>query len=505
MSDFMSNAIPGSPYLSYLILWAVLMVGLYLARERAHEVIRAGSMVVRNAMRLAASSVGLAEKRLIARNREVLLAAGEAEAERQLEREFHRISAHVDRSLQNYPSIQRTVSEQITRIEEDFNATSHVPPTPPTWASAVKAVAKIPDQDNTLVASILGDIHRTLVAQEKKVTEEYRAETGKRHRILANMLPYWRAILSRLDEMDKSVPEMQSRARLIDGLMATYEDIRNGSDRAVRKLSSSSMTQFVTAGTVLAIAIGGAMINFNLIALPMSEMVGGGSYIGHFKTSDVAALVIILVEAAMGLFLMECLRITRLFPLIGSLDDRVRRRMMWIAFSILFILAGIESSLAFMRDRIAADIQALRQSLAGSQPGDVTPSLIPTVGQMVMGFILPFALTFVAIPLESFIHASRTVAGVATAGLLRVTAFYLRFLGTTAYYLGSLTTALYDLFIFPSLWLEGVVGKKGRPSISIPSSRKGGGHGGTVSSQGSSSEASFAPRPAMTEEEVISE
>ena len=292
------------------------------------------------------------------------------------------------------------------------------------------------------------------------------------------------------------------RANLIDGLMSGYEDIRNGTDRAVRKLSSSSMTQFVIAGTVLAIAVGGAMINFNLIALPMSEMVGGGSYIGGFKTSDVAALVIILVEAAMGLFLMESLRITRLFPLIASLDDRVRRRMIWVAFSILFILAGVESSLAFMRDRIAADIQALRQSLSGAEVGEVTPSMIPTVGQMVMGFILPFALTFVAIPLESFIHASRTVAGVMLAGLLRLAAFYLRFLGTTAYYLGSLGTALYDLLIFPALRLEGALGKWRRPSAVGASEGDRAKTGSPVKAE---ERVLYVPQPIAREEEVTPE
>ena len=75
--------------------------------------------------------------------------------------------------------------------------------------------------------------------------------------------------------------------------MDEYEQIRSKSDRAARALSTSSLTQFAIAGLVLLIAIGGAIINFNLIALPMSEMVGGASYIGPYKTSDVAGLVII--------------------------------------------------------------------------------------------------------------------------------------------------------------------------------------------------------------------
>ncbi len=230
-------------------------------------------------------------------------------------------------------------------------------------------------------------------------------------------------------------------------------------------LTSSAATQFFIAGFVLLIAIGGAIINFNLIALPMSEMVGGGSYIGAFKTSDVAALVIILVELAMGLYLMESLRITRLFPIIGQMDDRTRRRMIWITFSILFIMAGVEASLAFMRDRLAADIQALRQSLADVEIVAAANNWIPTVGQMVMGFILPFALAFVAIPLESFVHSARTVMGAAFASLLSALAFVFRLFGNVVRYGGEFFVNLYDLAIFPSLWIERLVVDKRRPAL----------------------------------------
>jgi hypothetical protein len=76
---------------------------------------------------------------------------------------------------------------------------------------------------------------------------------------------------------------------------------------------------------------------------------------------------------------------------------------------------------------------------------------------MVMGFILPFALTFVAIPLESFVQSSRTVAGVAAAGLLRAIAFLLRFLANIFRYLGEFLVNLYDLLVFPPLWLENLI------------------------------------------------
>ena len=99
----------------------------------------------------------------------------------------------------------------------------------------------------------------------------------------------------------------------------------------------------------------------------------------------------------------------------------------------------------------------MRQSLAGVAPSSVVGSVIPTVGQMVMGFILPFILTFVAIPLESFVESSRTILGLITAWMLRSLAFTLRLIGHLGYYVGRLMINFYDLIIFPALWLEGVV------------------------------------------------
>jgi hypothetical protein len=99
-------------------------------------------------------------------------------------------------------------------------------------------------------------------------------------------------------------------------------------------------------------------------------------------------------------------------------------------------------------------MQALRQTLAQVETPVAFNSWIPTIGQMVMGFILPFALAFVAIPLESFVQSSRTVVGETLAAALRGTAFLLRLLGNVARYSGELLVNLYDLLAFPLLWVE---------------------------------------------------
>ena len=77
-----------------------------------------------------------------------------------------------------------------------------------------------------------------------------------------------------------------------------------------------------------------------------------------------------------------------------------------------------------------------------------------------MGFILPFALTFVAIPLESFVQSFRTVMGVVVVLLLRWFAFFLRLIGNIVLNLGNLLINIYDFLIIPFLWIESLFQKK---------------------------------------------
>ena len=79
-----------------------------------------------------------AERKLEGRNREVLLAAGREAAERMIEREFDRVEATVQKDLAGYPALQRKLSEEITRIDEDYERSAEVPPEPPGWTKAVE-------------------------------------------------------------------------------------------------------------------------------------------------------------------------------------------------------------------------------------------------------------------------------------------------------------------------------------------------------------------------------
>ena len=450
------------PYI--IITFIVAIVLLYIARSPVHQAIRSLSRIFYKTLRLTSRSVMLAEKRLERRNKEVLLAAGRESIEKEIEREFHRVNSVVQRDLQGYPALHRSMSDLITRIDEDYRESTESPPSPPGWLNAIESVSQIPSSEKTLVGNMLGEIHRTLQKHHKETMEKYRKAIQQRHSLLIKMMPFWRKLTNKVNDIGKTINGLLERAKIIDNRMAQYEEIRSGTDRAVSMLSSSSMTQFVKSGLVMLIAMGGIIVNFNLIALPMSEMVGGGSYIGPFNMSNIAALVIIIFESVLGIFLMESLRITRLFPVIHTMDDRLRRRMILWSFIFLLALACVESALAFMRDLIAADNQALRQALAGTEVVESSHRWIPTVGQMLLGFILPFALSLIAIPLESFIDSSRTLLGVILAAMLRGFAFTLRLAGSILNHLGEVIVTLYDILIFPLLWIEKIVHDKLRES-----------------------------------------
>lgn len=440
-----------------LWLWFLLaLVALFVARRPVHQGIFSLARFFHQSLRLGANAVAGAEQRLQERNREVLLAAGREAAERHVEREFDRIEATMKKELAQYPALHRKLCEQLTAIDEDYVRSAEVPPEPTNWAKAIKAVAEIPAKSDPVVGDVLETIHHSMRKAEAKALEAYRESARERHQLLKRMMPNWRSMLSTLGRVNKSVDSVIRRAKAVDGHMERYEEIVQGSDRALRMLSSSSLSQFFIAAFVLAIAVGGALINFHLIARPMTEMVGGTSYIGNFKVADISALVIILVEITMGLFVMECLRITRLFPVISALNDKLRMRMMWAAFVLLFFLASVEAGLAFMREVLMQEDLAVSAQLRGGEVEAATSGVywITTAAQMGMGFILPFALTFVAIPLENFMASARTVIGLLTTFFLRILSVVLRLLGTAALRIGSLLVRLYDIVIFLPLWLE---------------------------------------------------
>ena len=445
-----------SPTVSALI-WLVLLVAvLYMARQPAHKLLQALGRMLYRGFRLAARAMLGTSRRLDERNREVMLVQAREHQTQRLQREFERVAAYVNRDLSGYPALNRQLSGMSAKVEEDFQRSGEVPPLPPPWVEAVNSIAKIPANGDPMVGSILKNVESMLDKSSKQVVDSYRKASAKRHELLQRMLPAWRHMNRKLESVEKLFTGLGERTQKIDGQIARLEEILDGTDHVEETLKSSAVTQFFVATLLLAVTIVGGIINFNLIAMPMSEMVGGSSYIGPFHASDVAALMLMAMEVSVGVFLMDTLRFTRLFPAIGTMEDRMRRRVFVLMLVFLTVLACIEASLGFMRNLLAEDKEALVRQLAGA--AQAVPALqyrwLPSVAQMVLGFILPFLLAWAAIPLEMFVHSARTVGGLAGSSALRFSAFVLRLAGSFFQGLSRLLVTLYDALVSPLLLVE---------------------------------------------------
>jgi len=442
-----------NPVLSGVIWFVILSVVLYLARVPAHQTILMLTGALHRGFRMGARSILRAEHNFSLRNREVLLAQGREHKERVIEREFERIESAVKRDLADAPALYRRVSERITAIEEDHHKSTDVPPSPPGWVEAVKAVANINSKGDPMVAKILEATHTSLIKQHAAATEDYRKATQERHKNLKAMMPDVRKLEVTMTQSDRNVAALLEKSKTIDRHMAEYTAILKNTDQAQRALSTSAFTNFVISAVVIGVAVFGAGINFRLIARPMAEMVGGNSLIGGLKVSEIGALVIILLEVFTGVFLLEALRITNLFPVIHSLKDSKRKWMVGIFFGFLLTFAGIEAGLALMREMLVQDEQATNAFLRGEGAAVAAANPlfanITTAAQMGLGFLLPFVLAVVGIPLETLFHTARSVMGTATAAGMRFTAAMLRVVGTMVRSMGLMLVHIYDVLCVP--------------------------------------------------------
>jgi len=447
---------PNNVALSVFALAVLAMVFLYAARKPMHGVIHSVCTLLSQSMRFISRWLFLAAQNLRERNQSVLLAQGQESEAVVIDREFERVGNMIRKDMQEFPALQRKVMEEATRIEDDYHKCGSVPPPPPEWVSALESVAQI-KSGGDMPRKLLEDINKSIQKIHDKTVAEFRRSYEERHKILQSMQPSWRSVEKLIGEMDKKMLTLQTNAKQIDGHMGKFEGLRAKDNKTEHALTVSGFVQLTISALVMAIAMGGAFINYKLIALPMSEMVGASDYItNNMKTSDVAALVIILMEASMGLFLLESLRITQLFPRIASMDDRMRHRLMIASLVFLIILAAIESSLALMRDMLVADKASLMRDLASTAPAasDGLLTSIPMVGQMIMGFVLPFALAFVAIPFENVVHSLRTVIGVFLVQGMLGLGVVLRFAGLLFKRLAKVLELTYDVTIVVPLMIE---------------------------------------------------
>jgi hypothetical protein len=448
---------PGQPVLSIFVLWLASVVFLWAAREPMRALLTNLGGSLRDGLDALARACSGAAAELRKRSRAVLLAAGKLEAQGVLEREFQRIDASFSDQLGQYSKIHRRLDDLLHEIEADYQRCGEAPPELPGWTAAVEALSRIPTPGDPNVQKVLESIRKSSRDAERKALQDWRGDTARRHKVLSAMAPAWKDVRALMTRMRDGVTKVLESTRRIHGYAEEYEKVRRDQEVAARTLTYSAVKLFVVALTVLAIALGGAFVNFQLIALPMSELVPAGSRVGGVPVAKVAALVIVLMETALGIFAIDMLGITDLFPKLRGMNAERRRLILGIALAGLFFLASVESSLAVLRERIVEADSALKLSLAGEEGrllARASSSAIPVVGQAVLGFVLPWVLAMVAVPLEMLLDSARHVLASLLVVALQVVGGLARAAARVADALTRMLTQLYDVYVGIPLRIE---------------------------------------------------
>lgn len=402
--------VPSMPGLSIAIWVIISMVFLFFAKESVYKIIHALSEGTAGGLRKLAGWTKEAADKMQEKDRKVLLESGVANIQHKIVQEFTKIDSANVKNLASYPKLQLKLDECISKIEADYKECGQVTPQAPGWGEVIETIARAQGSTgDRIIEKMLSEIHKSAVSGEKKALSEFREVTGKRHKVLGAMAPIWKRLEKLSKEVGNKVDRVMETNSNIDKYMTQYAKLSKAESDSVDMLSSRVTKLFIVSLVVIAAGIAGAFINFNLIAMPMSELVPQGTRVAGMAVSEVSALVIVVLELVLGIFLMEAIGVTNTFPQIGAMTAGKRKVILYGALVGLFFLSSVEASLAILREQMAESKMLLDQSLAGESAtvAKTNESNITVIGQATLGFVLPWILAMIAIPLEMFIEASQ--------------------------------------------------------------------------------------------------
>ena len=402
--------LPDMPGVSIAVWVIASMIFLFLAREPVHRMIQACSDATAGGLRKLSEWMKKTAEAMREKDRKVLLESGVAKIQGEILQEFSKIDMANTKALSGYPKLQLRLDDSISQIERDYEECGQVTPQAPGWSEVIESISRAQGSNNDrIIEKMLSEIHKSAVDGEKKALAEFRDASSKRHKILSSMSSVWKRIEKLGKEINGKVDKVMENGKNIESYMARYEKISAAEPESVDMLSSKVTKLFIISAIVIFVGLVGAFINFNLIALPMSELVPAGVRVAGMQVSEVSALVIVALELVLGIFMFEAIGVTHTFPQIANMTRGKRKIILFGCLLGLLFLSSVEASLAILRESLAEAKTALDISLAGELAATVqnVNSNITVIGQAALGFVLPWILAVIAIPLEMFIEASQ--------------------------------------------------------------------------------------------------
>jgi hypothetical protein len=298
----------------------------------------------------------------------------------------------------------------VQRLEQDYQDSGISPPDVPGWTAAVGSLAVIPSADDPNVQEILGGVQKSLDEAQRQALHAYRANAAERHEILERTRSIWKEVRVLMDRTNESVSGALSTATRVNVYIDEYARVRDDDHVAARALSYSAAKRFAISSIVLCAALGGAFANFQLLAPALAALLPAGAALAGVPAATLSAVAVVLFELALGVFGMDLLGITELFPRLGRLPLARRRWLLGGAAGSLLLLATMGSVLA---------------------------------ESALLGFVWPWLVALAAVPLEMFLDNGRHVA-------MHASALVISALGSLAFVAGRVARTLIDLL--PSLY-----------------------------------------------------
>jgi hypothetical protein len=402
--------LPEMPGVSIAVWIAASMAFLFLAREPVHKMLAACSEASAGGLRKLSEWMQQTAHAMREKDRKVLLESGVARIQGEILQEFSKIDMANTRALTGYPKLQLKLADGINQLERDYEDCGQITPEVPGWSDVIESIGRAQSPSNDrIIEKMLSEMHKSAVEGEKKALSEFREATSRRHKILSSMAPIWKRIEKVCKEINGKVDLVMENSKNIEKYMTRYEKISAAEPESIDMLSSRVTKLFIISLIVISVGLVGAFINFNLIALPMSELVPAGVRVAGMQVSEISALVIVALELVMGIFMFEAIGVTKTFPQISNMTRGKRKIILYGCLLGLLFLSTVEASLAILREDLAGARTALDISLAGGSAvsAESANAHITLIGQALLGFVLPWILAVIAIPLEMFIEASQ--------------------------------------------------------------------------------------------------
>jgi hypothetical protein len=423
-------------------LWlviAVAVVVLYIARPAAHRLLRAGFRFLADLFLIGGHAVAGWSAFIARRCREQLIEHRAEEIQSTIERERRQLGTRLGAELAGYPELHRRLVEELVALEEDFRASAMQP------------------AGTALIGPNGEQMPQPLDWRARRLARD---RVARLSRIVRRLGPI-QTLLERLQNIDSRA---QNAARRIEAAIGEYHALLLSPERRSAGVGISSLQRFLVGLLFGFVAIGGAFLNFFLIERPMAEMVGENYEVAGLPLPQAAALVMIMLEATAGIALMEFWGVTRLVPFVDRLEPHKRTILTIASLVFLFALASIEAGLALVREDIIRATAATVQQIQGG-PAPPPPSLLPQIVQATLGFVIPFLLALIAVPLELLLTYGTVLGGFLVSAALALVAVALRLIHRVLRGLEGVLIALYDLVIFLPLGIEHLLARRRRPAL----------------------------------------